>query len=848
MRNDRAGARLRAAGIWLLVALVAAAATALYLGVVRDLEPYSLQAGVPFWALALGFAAAELFVIHIHVRGSAHSLSLSELPLVIGLLLSTPQDLVLAQLAGPLVVLLFLSRGHSPRKLAFNLAQFALTATLTVSVLHALAPAPQDVGPATWFATIVAVGCASLVASGLVMAAIWLAEHAVPSTGALRMYAADAVVAFTNTTLGLAFATLLAPGLQAGWLLVAPAAVLLLAYRAYLSEHREHEQLEFLYSIARSLSRAPDVETALADLLRRTRESFNVRSAEVVLFGSGDDLPLRTVLGEDDVVSAMQPVRPRVAAGLRECVAHERAVIVDPCAAPLALAADLRERGLSRVMVAPVPGETRLLGVMVLGEPLGPSPAFGAGDLRLFEALAGHAGVSLEFDRLEGVIRRMRDLQGALERQAYRDPLTDLANRALFMRRVEDSLARPSGTTTVLFIDLDDFKRINDHVGHAAGDAVLGATADRIRRCVRPDDLAARLGGDEFAILLEDADERRGEDVGERIVALLGEAVPIAGRLQWVRASIGIASAEAGTVCDADDLMRRADVAMYRAKEAGKGQVRSFSAEMDTNALNAAPDHEALVAGLRAGEFVAYYQPIVHVATGEVIAAEALVRWDHPQHGILSPASFVPAAEATGTITEIDRAVLEQACREAAGWNGEEGYGPDAGVHVNLSGVGLRNGDLVDVVKNVLEETGLAPGRLVLELTESTLIAEMPTAQPALAALRALGVRIALDDFGTGYSSLACLRSLPVDILKVAKPFVDGVGRTPHDHALLAMIIELGALFEVSVVAEGIEREDQLEALAGLRCEMGQGYYLGRPANGSSRRFLRAPAEVAAAR
>ena len=208
----------------------------------------------------------------------------------------------------------------------------------------------------------------------------------------------------------------------------------------------------------------------------------------------------------------------------------------------------------------------------------------------------------------------------------------------------------------------------------------------------------------------------------------------------------------------------------------------------------------------------------------------------------------MPAAEATGTITEIDRVILEQACREAASWTGADGYAPGAGVHVNLSGVGLRNGELVDIVKSVLEDTGLAPRRLVLELTESTLIAEMPTAQPMLAALRALGVRIALDDFGTGYSSLACLRSLPVDILKVAKPFVDGVGRTPHDHALLAMIIELGALFEVSVVAEGIEREDQLEALAGLHCEMGQGFYLGRPVHGTGGRFLRAGAEVAAAR
>ncbi len=831
-------ARLRGAAIWLLVTMVAATAVTLYFTVVRDLPAYTDGFRIPWWALAAAFAATEIFVIHAQVRGSAHTLSLSELPLVAGLLLAMPSDLVIAQVLGPLLVLAFV-RNTTPVKVAFNVAQFALTATLTIVVLHWLIPAPAEIGPGVWTATFAAVGVGSLVAAGLVLAVIALAEGTLPSMEMLRMFGADLVVSLTNTSIGLAGATLIAQDWHAGWLILPPAAVLILAYRAYLSEHSKHQSLEFLYGVARSLTRAPDVETALVDLLGRTRESFNVRSAEIILFGSGGDVPLRTSLDEAGESQSMQPIDSRVADALRELLRDEHAVVVDRAAASLDLCGYLREHGITRAAIAPVPGETRLVGVMILGDRLGASGSFSPADLRLFETLAGHAGMSLEFDRLEQAIRRMRALQGALERQAYRDPLTDLANRALFMRRVHESLARPSGTCTVLFLDLDDFKRINDHAGHAAGDAVLIATAERIRRCVRPNDLAARLGGDEFAILLEDADERHGEDVAHRIVALLSEAVPIAGQPCWVRASIGIGSAGAGSGLDADDLMRHADIAMYRAKEAGKGQVRRFTPDMHPNALTKAPSRDEIIAALDAGEFVAHYQPIVAVGSGEIVAAEALVRWNHPRHGLIAPSMFVPAAEQTGTIPAIDRVVLEQACREAAAWTPDDGYAPDAAVHVNVSGEGLRTNELVGVVQDVLARTGLAPRRLVLELTESVLIAEMPTAQPVLSALRQIGVRIALDDFGTGYSSLACLRSLPVDILKVAKPFVDGAGRTPHDHALLAMIIELGSLFGVSVVAEGIERQDQLDALAELSCDMGQGYYLGRPLDGATRRFSR---------
>jgi diguanylate cyclase (GGDEF)-like protein len=839
-------ARVRWTAIWGLIALTGAATVALYVGVVRDLPPVTDGFRVPWWTLAIGFAATEIFVIHAHIRGSSHTLSLSELPLVVGLLLSTSQDVIVAQVIGPVLVLVFVRRNEAI-KVAFNVAQFALTATLSVAVLHALLPAPLEMGPAVWAATFAAIAAGSLVAAGLVLAAIALAEDSLPSMQVLRMYGADLVVSLTNTSIGLAGATLIAYDWHTAWLLIPPSVVLILAYRAYLSEHTKHQSLEFLYGVARSLSRAPDVESALVDLLARTRESFRVRTAEIILFGAGGDLPLRTSLDMAGATQTMQPVPHELATALRACLRDEHAVVVERESAPAALASYLADHGLTQAAIAPVPGETRLVGVMLLGDRLGAGSDIGDADLRLFETLAGHAGMSLEFDRLEQAIRRMRELQGALERQAYRDPLTDLANRALFMRRVHESLKRAHGTSTVLFLDLDDFKRINDHAGHAAGDAVLLAAADRIRRCVRPSDLAARLGGDEFAILLEDADERHGEEVAHRIVALLSEAVGIAGQPCWVRASIGIASARAGSGVDADDLMRRADIAMYRAKEAGKGQVRTFTADMHPNALTKAPSRDEILAALDAGEFVAHYQPIVAVGSGEIVAAEALVRWNHPRHGLLSPAAFVPAAEATGTIPGIDRAVLEQACREAAAWCEEDGYAPDAAVHVNLSGEGLRTNELVGVVEDVLVRSGLQPRRLVLELTESVLIAEMPTAQPVLTSLRALGVRIALDDFGTGYSSLACLRSLPVDILKVAKPFVDGAGRTPHDHALLAMIIELGSLFGVSVVAEGIERQDQLDALADLSCDMGQGFYLGRPLGGEARRFARRDPLAAAA-
>jgi diguanylate cyclase (GGDEF)-like protein len=779
-----------------LIAATSVAAFVLWHEVVRDLPSYGADVRIPWWALAAGFAATELFVIHAHVRGSAHSLSLSELPLVLGLLLAAPSDLVLAMVVGPAVVLVC-TRGQSPMRLLFNLAQFALTATLAIITLHAIAPAPADIGPAVWGATFVAVLAASATAAVLVFCAIGLSEGSIPSRKLAGMLGADLLVALTNTSVALAGATVVAHDLTAGWLLIPPATVLLLAYRAWVSERAKHQSLEFLYGVTRSLSRGGELEAELLDLLRRTRASFRVEAAELVLLPGADVGALRTARGRGGVEEAMVPVAHAAAAALRAAVEHAGAVRVERDRCEPELRNYLTERGIEEALIAPVHGETRLAGVMVLGDRVGATDPFTDEDLRLFEALAAHAGLSLELDRLE--------------RQAQSDPLTGLANRTLFLRRVEASLERGSGMATVLFLDLDDFKAINDRAGHAAGDAVLVAAAGRIEASVRPGDIAARMGGDEFAVLLEDVDDHHGEQVAGRILHLLAEPVVVDGEELWVRSSVGIATAAAGSL-GSGELLHRADVAMYRAKEAGKSQMRVWLPEMHAAGDGALTGRDELAEALRRGELVAHFQPIVSLAGGGEVAAEALARWHHPRLGLLGAGSFMLDAEGD-LASAVDREVLFQACAAAA-------RGDVPAVHVNLAGLDAAT------VRDVLESTALDPSRLVLELTERAL---RSAPVDGLEALRAIGVRIAFDDFGSGRHGVELLRERPVDILKIARPFVDGAGRAGHDRAVLSMVVQLGAMFSLQVVAQGIEREDQREALASLGCELGQGYLLGRP-------------------
>jgi diguanylate cyclase (GGDEF)-like protein len=500
--------------------------------------------------------------------------------------------------------------------------------------------------------------------------------------------------------------------------------------------------------------------------------------------------------------------------------------------------------GLRQAMVAPLRGESALIGSLLVGNRLTEGTTFSDDDLRLLETLANQAAVALENGQLEQSLAELSRLKEQLRYQAYHDPLTGLANRSLFVEQVDERIVAASAgrRPVVLFVDLDDFKVVNDTLGHVAGDRLLVAVADRVRGCVRTGDLAARLGGDEFAILLEDGgDLAEGIAVCRRILEALQAPLQIDGQELSIRASVGIAAARAESE-RADELLRNADVAMYTAKAAGKNGYAVFEPTMHATLVERHALASELSKSIGRGELLAYFQPIVALASEAPFGVEALVRWRHPTRGILRPDEFVRLAEENGTILALGRWMLEESCREVGGWRRDRGLDRVA-LSVNLSALQLQQQSFVDDVQAILAETGFPASDLILELTESAMFHDTHTTIARLEALRALGIRIAIDDFGTGYSSLGYLRRFPVDILKIAREFIGTEDSRSDDWALARAIIALGQTLNLRVVAEGIETADQLKALRELGCELGQGYLFGRPADGPTiARHLWAPA------
>ena len=419
--------------------------------------------------------------------------------------------------------------------------------------------------------------------------------------------------------------------------------------------------------------------------------------------------------------------------------------------------------------------------------------------------------------------RAIAEQNERLQQLAFHDPLTGLANRALFTDLVQRIGPDAAADAAILFLDLDDFKRVNDTLGHPVGDKLLCEIGARVQGVLPVEHTVARLGGDEFAILVEDAEEWSPAAVAERVLGAFQTPFHVAGFELFVTASIGIAFGR-----DADELLRSADVALYRAKAAGKAQYVVYAPTMDDALLSGLE----LIADLRRArideEFVVHYQPVVNLRTGALDGVEALVRWHHPTRGLVAPGEFIPAAEETGLIVEIGRWVLEQACRQVAAWQRDLSCAPLA-LNVNVSARQLQSIGFVADVRRALAESGLDAGSLTLELTESTLAEARDDTASALESLRELGVGVALDDFGTGYSSLSLLQHVPVDSLKIDRSFVDRLDDRGEDGALVRAILEIGKALGVSVVAEGIETPAQAETLRRLGCRLGQGFHFARP-------------------
>jgi diguanylate cyclase (GGDEF)-like protein/PAS domain S-box-containing protein len=429
-------------------------------------------------------------------------------------------------------------------------------------------------------------------------------------------------------------------------------------------------------------------------------------------------------------------------------------------------------------------------------------------------------------------VSERKEAESRLAFQAHHDVLTGLPNRVQFVRRLADSLkgAHPAaGHVAVCYIDLDNFKVINDSLGHEAGDRLLLMAADRLAKALRPGDVVARMGGDEFTVLLRDvADEGDALEVAERLVDVLRPAFVLDGEQRFLTASVGL-TVTGDPAAQPDDMLRDADIAMYRAKERGKSQCALYDDSLRARSIERLELESGLRHALARKEMRLVYQPEVSLATGRIMAVEALLRWHHPVHGVISPMKFIPIAEQSGLIVPIGEWVVREACRTAAEWRRNTGV-DDLTIAVNLSPRQLGAVDLVDVVSDALADAGLPPESLCLEVTETALTADMDLALEALGRLKELGVRLAIDDFGIGYSSLKHLKALlPVDIIKIDKSFVDGLVERADDRAIVEAVVRLASALEVDAIAEGVEHAEQADALRLLSCTYAQGYHFARP-------------------
>ncbi len=576
---------------------------------------------------------------------------------------------------------------------------------------------------------------------------------------------------------------------------------------------------EELATVQRAIGRRLPVPQIFDLVMAAVRDLLGVDMVTISMVERDDPALGSTVasIGVPDHVAGWRLRAPVASGGVSglAILGDEMVAVEDYASCPIAMPT-LTAVHLQSVMAAPVHENGQAVGSIAVGT-FGTRRDWEKPARGILQAFAEHLSLALTDACTQEAMN-----------QAFLDALTGLATRALFQTRMEEALGPAGLGATVLFVDLDRFKVVNDSLGHAAGDALLTGVAARIQDCLRDGDTAARLGGDEFAVLLPGMlSAADAVPVAERILAALREPFDLLGSETFISSSIGVAFSgpgeHAGSV-----LMVHADLAMYQAKKGGKDRYEVFEPAMQ----EAFQAHMALEADLRRAvvrhEFELRYQPIVQLTTGDITGVEALIRWQHPDRGLIPPMDFIPLAEETGMIVPIGEWVLREATATVAAWNARR-TGPPLTVSVNISAVQLEQAALVQVVESALEAAGLPAVRLVLELTESLLVDHRPATLERLSALKALGLRLAIDDFGTGYSSLAYLRRFPVDIIKIDKSFVDDVVDEPTAAALTHGIIQLGRALQLSTIAEGIEHAGQLTSLAGGNCELGQGYYFAEP-------------------
>ncbi|MET0772728.1 MAG: bifunctional diguanylate cyclase/phosphodiesterase, partial [Candidatus Limnocylindrales bacterium] len=780
-------------------------------------RPPILGIAAPWWVFVLMYAAAEAFPVHLEVGRETHSFSLNEVPLVLGLALLTPGELVTAQALGAGIALV-LRRRQSPRKLAFNLASFAFSTAVAIHVYWLLVDPADPLGPRGWLAAYAAALMADITSSLTVQSVIAIATGQRPDSTGVSVRGELYTIA--NASLGLVGLVLVVREPQATWLAGLLAIAMYAAYRVSVREQDRRRRLMALHAATRGLQDSLSSSQVTRQVLGEARAMFGAEWAELILLPEGDDPPVRLRVAEDHGPVEHVPVA-HIEVLWRGMALAGRAAGVDVRDAAAGLRPAFEAEGIRELVAAPLALEGGPA-LLVVANRMGHVGAWPADEVPALETFASHALVALRNSELmEDAAARAAES----EHQARHDPLTGLPTRAwfqeLFSRATGSRQERP---TSVLRVEVEGFAEVTERLGHENGDLMLQEVGRRLVGILGPGERATRLTGERFALsLVGDPPEAHARSLAERVVRSLERPVTIDGLPVNVSAVVGIALAEAGV--DAAQLLRRADRAVAIAHEE-RSAVELYTPDRDPQG----PLRLALVSEVRHAldthAIAVWYQPRLSLVTGRVIGAEALVRWIHPDRGVVPPGMFLPVVEQTRLIRPLTLSVLERSVATCARW---AGLGMPLSVSVNLSPRNLLDADLASDIRRILTDSSLPPRSLIVEVTESAVTADHQRANAILSELRAMGVRVAIDDFGTGYSSLTRLRQLPVDEIKLDRSFVSRIEHDEQDRAIVRSVIGLAHDLGMTVVAEGVETRACWDWLASHGCDEAQGYLMGRP-------------------
>ncbi|MCW2567292.1 MAG: diguanylate cyclase/phosphodiesterase [Mycobacterium sp.] len=781
----------------------------------------ALQLG-PAWKLAAFaalFFACDTVRVEIYLRRHGSAVTLSEVALVVGLFLIPPLGLVLVRILSQALALGV--QGWRLGKLFVNVTIAAAEVSVALAVFESFHSSdPTEVR--SWLAAYAAMGATLLVSSGSLLVAITTAQGWPGHAAFGHLVLPAAVAGPFNVTIGLAVVMLLKENPASAVLLMVLAGVLVAGYRAYSQFLKQHKSLSELYEFNRAVGAARQ-DGALADaLLSRTRDLLNAEAATLWLPSQGryPEVRLTARIDSPGVVDeiADSPVVPddpiRQAVLQHGVTLHfgPKAGVDDPT-----LRSALRSRHVEEVIAVPLRSGTAVVGCLEVTNRLGDVTYFGAADVRLLETLAAHAAVAVENNRL---IDRLRH-------DAYHDSLTGLANRRRFTAAVEEAIKvdpAPGEVVAVLQFDVANLRDVNDTLGHGAGDRLLAEVGRRLTKYAPDGALVARIGGDEFVVLVRAEGIDGAVAVGVALQYGLSEPFILDAFTLDVSAAVGIALYPEHAA-DTEPLLQRADVATEAAKNNPRG-LQVYSASMESRSVHRLGLVSELRRALDTGALTVHYQPKVALRDNELLGAEVLVRWRHPEHGLVAPGDFVPVAEHTGLILPVTRTVLRSALEQSATWAES---GRQLQVAVNLSSRCLADVEFPAEVEAMLAEYKVPAERLTLEITESGMVGDTERPLPALHRLHQLGVRLSLDDFGTGYSSLSYLRRLPVDEVKIDKTFVLGMATDSGDLAIVRSIVDLSRHLGLAAVAEGVETEMTLRLLQEMGCDAAQGFYFSRP-------------------